>query len=45
MHRYRDKGPFEALRQADPVTGLTQAGIDNVLEEYRDKLDSQKIRQ
>ncbi len=43
MQRYRDKGVFDAIRQAEPLTGLKQAQIDNVLEEYRDKLDAQKI--
>lgn len=42
--RYRQKSAFDALRQAEPFTGLEQARIDNVIEEYRDKLDAQKIR-
>src|SRR5262249_13511091 len=32
MQRYRNKGAFEAMRQAEPFTGLKQAQIDNVLE-------------
>jgi hypothetical protein len=44
MRRYRDKTAFEAIRQAEPLTGLKQAQIDNVLEEYRDKLDAQRVR-
>jgi hypothetical protein len=44
MQRYRDKSAFEAIRQAEPLTGLKQAQIDNVLEEYRDKLEAQRIR-
>lgn len=42
--RYRDKSPFEAIRQAEPLTGLKQAQMDNLMEEYRDKLDAQRIR-
>ena len=42
MQRYRDKGTFDALTQAEPVTGLKQARIDNLLEEYRDKLEAQR---
>jgi len=42
MQRYRDKGAFDALTQAEPVTGLKQARIDNLLEEYRDKLETQR---
>jgi DNA repair exonuclease SbcCD ATPase subunit len=45
MQRYRDKTAFEAIRQAEPLTGLKQAQIDNVLEEYRGKLEAQKILQ
>lgn len=38
MRLYRDKTAFDAIRQAEPLTGLTSVGIENVLEEYRDKL-------
>lgn len=43
MQRYRDKGVFDSLRQAEPLTGLKQAQIDNLLGEYRDKLDAQRV--
>lgn len=42
MQRYREKSAFEAIRQAEPLTGLQQAQIDNLLEEYRDKLQAQR---
>jgi chromosome segregation ATPase len=41
--RYQNKGPWEAMAQREPVTGLKQVEIENVLEEYRDKLDNEKI--
>jgi predicted RNase H-like nuclease (RuvC/YqgF family) len=43
MRRYREKSAFEAIRQAEPLTGLQRAQIDNVLEEYRDKLQAQRV--
>jgi len=38
MRLYRDKTAFDAIRQAEPLTGLKSVEIENVLEEYRDKL-------
>lgn len=45
MQRYLDKTAFESLRQAEPMTGLKQAQMDNLLQEYRDKLEAQRIHQ
>ncbi len=42
MRLYRDKTAFDAMRQAEPLTGLKAVEIDNVLEEYRDKLGAQR---
>lgn len=42
MRLYRDKTAFDALRQAEPVTGLKAVAIENLLEEYRDKLATQR---
>lgn len=39
---YRDKTAFDAMRQAEPLTGLKSVEIDNLLEEYRDKLSGQR---
>jgi len=39
---YRGKTAFDAMRQAEPLTGLKAVEIENVLEEYRDKLAGQR---
>jgi chromosome segregation ATPase len=41
MDMYRKKGPFTALLQKEPVTGLKGVSIENTLQEYRLKLDDQ----
>ena len=41
---YRDKGVFSAVAQRDPIFSLGGVKIENVLEEYRDKLDEKKLR-
>lgn len=41
--RYQNKGWAELLGQAEPFTGIAQVGMENLLEEYRDKLDGQQI--
>lgn len=41
--RYENKDAIDALLQAEPFTGLKRVEVENLLEEYRDKLDAQKI--
>lgn len=41
---YQGKGVWTALTQREPVTGITQVRIENVLEEYRDKLAAERLR-
>lgn len=43
LAQYRDKGFLDALVQADPLTGIKSVQVENVMEEYRDKLDAQRI--
>jgi chromosome segregation ATPase len=43
LGRYEGKGILEVIRQKEPLTGLKAVEIENLLEEYRDKLDDQKI--
>lgn len=43
LEQYRGKGVWSALTQDEPVTGITRVRIENVLEEYRDKLDAMRI--
>ncbi len=42
LARYERKGVWDALAQREPVTGLKQVDIENVLQEYADRLDDQR---
>ena len=43
LGRYEGKGFVDVIRQREPLTGLKGVEMENLLEEYRDKLDDQKI--
>jgi len=43
VSRYQKKGVWSALTQKEPVLGLKEVGVENVVQEYREKLASQKI--
>lgn len=43
MSRYQSKGMMEVMRQAEPFTQLEQVKLENLLQEYRDKLEANKI--
>lgn len=43
LSSYKDKGIVDALLQAEPLTQLKTVEIENLLQEYRDKIDIQKI--
>jgi chromosome segregation ATPase len=43
MERFEHKTCGEALAQGDPFTGIKKVETENLLEEYRDKLDEQKL--
>lgn len=43
MDRFEHKTCGETLAQKEPFTGLKQVETENLLEEYRDKLDDQKL--
>jgi chromosome segregation ATPase len=43
MERFEKKSCGEILAQSDPFTGIKKVETENLLEEYRDKLDDQKI--
>ena len=43
LDQYRRKGVWAALAQKEPVTGIREVGIENVVEEYRSKLDDQRV--
>ncbi len=43
MTRFEQKSCGEILAQKEPFTGLKRVEVENLLEEYRDKLDEQKL--
>jgi chromosome segregation ATPase len=43
MDKYQAKGILDAIRQAEPFTQLEKVKVENLLQEYRDKADSNKI--
>jgi chromosome segregation ATPase len=43
LERYRNKGVLAALKQAEPFTGIAKVRMENLWQEYRDKLDTQKV--
>lgn len=42
LELYRRKGPLTALLQREPVTGIGNVGIENLLLEYRTKLEDSR---
>lgn len=42
MVRYEKKSCEDVLAQREPFTGLKRVEVENLMEEYRDKLDEQK---
>jgi chromosome segregation ATPase len=43
LDKYRTKGVWASLSQKEPVFGLKQVDVENVVQEYQLKFDSQKI--
>lgn len=41
---YKNKGVWASLSQKDPVLGLKEVDVENVVQEYQAKFDSQKIK-
>jgi chromosome segregation ATPase len=39
LERYQNKGVFAAMRQKEPFTGLAQVEVENLVQDYRYKLD------
>jgi chromosome segregation ATPase len=44
LQLYKKKGVWASLRQNDPVLGLKEVAVENVVQEYQLKYDSQKIK-
>lgn len=44
LQAYRNKGVWAALSQKDPVFGLKEVDVENVVQEYRLKMADQKVK-
>ncbi len=44
LERYKNKGVWASLSQKEPVFGLKEVGVENVVQEYRLKFAGQKIK-
>src|SRR5262249_40655120 len=43
LSRYDSKGCWDAVLQAEPFTQLKRVEMENLVEDYRDKLDAQRV--
>ena len=43
LEKYKNKGVWTSLAQKDPIFGLKNVDVENVVQEYQLKFDSQKI--
>lgn len=43
LDRYKKKGVWSALFQAEPFTQIKKVEMENIIQEYKEKLDSQKV--
>ena len=41
--KYRDKGVLDAVRQDDPVLGFKDIDMFNQIQDYRDRIDTEKL--
>jgi hypothetical protein len=41
---YENKGVWTAMRQKEPLTGIGGVGMENLLQEYREKAVSQRVQ-
>jgi chromosome segregation ATPase len=44
LQAYKNKGVWASLSQKDPVIGLKEVDVENVVQEYRQKMASQKMQ-
>ncbi len=44
LQKYQNKSAWDALAQKEPFTGIEKVRIDSVLQEYRDKLDANRVK-
>jgi len=44
LERYKNKGVWAAMSQKDPLFGLKDVEVQNVVQEYQQKFNSQKVK-
>jgi chromosome segregation ATPase len=44
LQRYKKKGVWASLSQKDPLFGLKEVDVENVVQEYQLKFDAQKVK-
>lgn len=44
LRQYDRKGVIASLLQSEPLTGLKQVEVENLIEEYRDRIDQLKVK-
>lgn len=44
LRQYDRKGVFASLLQSEPVTGLKQVQVENLIEEYREQIDQLQVK-
>ena len=45
LERYENKGLLDGLMQADPVSGISQVAIENLVDDTQYKLDDLRIKE
>jgi chromosome segregation ATPase len=43
LERYKKKSVFDAVLQHEPLTGLKDVEMQNIIQKYRDEIDAQRI--
>ena len=43
ISRAQNRGSFDVLLEREPLTQIKRVEIENILEEYRDKIDNEQI--
>ena len=43
LSQYEEKGVWSALKQQEPMTGLSQVQIENMIQNYRDIIDDLQV--
>lgn len=44
LRQYEKKGVFASLLQREPLTGIKQVEMENIIEDYRDRIDQLQVK-